>query len=150
MADWKSAAEKAAKTAKWATTMTKWLIARTKGRTTWQIVSFCGPNGCESAGIVDLIAVRKDHRPPKPGFKRGDLLEIVIIQVKGGNASWPSPDDILRLRQVGRHYRAKNIVLAVWKKGKAPTFYRMKQTVAEGCHVRDAWLELKSITEVFD
>lgn len=149
MPDWALAAEKAARSAKWATIMTKWVITRNKSRTTWKIVSFCGPNGCESAGIVDLLAVRKDHGTPKQGHKRGDLLEIVLIQVKGGSASWPSITDIARLRKVGRYYRAKNVVLAEWKKGKQPTFYRMKRTLPEGLHQKEAWVELSSISEVF-
>jgi hypothetical protein len=142
MTDRAMAAEKAARTAKWANTMTKWLISRNKGRTTWQIVSFRGPHGFESRGIVDLLAVRKDHGPPKKGFKRGDLLEIVIIQVKGGSAAWPSTDDILRLRNVGRRFKAKYVVLAVWKKGKQPTFYRMKPALLTNSSDKDAWAQV--------
>ena len=150
MTDWVAANAKAARSAKWATTMTKWLIAKNKGRTTWQIVSFCGPNGCESVGIVDLLAIRKDHNlPSKPGLKRGDLLELVLIQVKGGGAAWPSHEELLRLRKVARHYRAKHVVLAAWKKGKQPTFYRMKRTLAKDAHQNDAWVELTAISKVF-
>ena len=150
MIDWKLASEKAARTSKWATTMTRWLISRNKGRTTWHVVSFCGRHGCESTGIVDLLAVRKDHRTPKQGLKRGDLLEIVLIQVKGGSAEWPSTEDIFRLRKVGRYYRAKNIVLAEWKKGKQPTFYRMKRTLSEGFRPKEAWVEMTTtISKVF-
>lgn len=149
MTDWVLAQKRAAKTAKWATTMTKQLISLQKRRTPWQIVSFCGPNGCESAGIVDLLAVRKDHRLPKPGFKRGDLLEIILIQVKGGDAAWPSAEEIIRLRRMGRHYRAKHVLLAVWRKGNHPTLYRLKRTCSEGVHSKAAWIELTSIREVF-
>ena len=102
MPDWILAQQKAARTAKWAVTMTRWLISRIPGRTAWQIVSFLGPNICESAGIVDLLAIRKDHHQPKSGLKRGDLFEIILIQAKGGSAAWPSADDIRRLRIVAK------------------------------------------------
>ena len=62
---------KAAQTAKWATTMTKWLVSRTKSRTNWQLVEFSGPGGFESRGIVDLLAIRKDHRTSGDDLKRG-------------------------------------------------------------------------------
>ena len=94
--------KKAARTAKWATTMTKWLVTRTKSRTDWQLVEFPGPGGAESRGIVDMLAIRKDHRSPPSGPKRGDLFEIVLVQIKGGTARSPSRDDILRLRKVAR------------------------------------------------
>ena len=97
---------KAAQTAKWATTMTKWLVSRTKSRTNWQLVEFTGPGGRESRGIVDLLAIRKDHRASGDDLKRGDLFEIILLQIKGGSARWPSRNDILRLRQVARHHRA--------------------------------------------
>jgi hypothetical protein len=50
----------------------------------WQLVGFPGPGGRESAGIVDLLAIRKNHTKPKSPFKRGDLFEIILIQIKGG------------------------------------------------------------------
>ena len=150
MTDRPTASEKARRSAKWATTMTKWVISRNKGRTTWQIVSFCGPHGCESVGIVDLLAVRKDHTSPKQkGLKRGDLFEMVLIQVKGGKAAWPSVEDIDRLRKVGRFYRAKRIVLAEWKKGNQPTFYELKRSRSENSHRKGAWVELTEISKVF-
>ena len=86
MTKWDNAATKATKTAKWATTMTKWLLSRSNCRPKWQVVAFTGPNGCESAGIVNLLAIRKDHKTFKSKLKRGDLFEIIIIQVKGGSA----------------------------------------------------------------
>ena len=101
---------KAAQTAKWATTMTKWLVSRTKSRTNWQLVEFSGPGGFESRGIVDLLAIRKDHRTSGVDLKRGDLFEIILLQIKGGSARWPSRNDILRLRQVARHHRATEVV----------------------------------------
>ena len=70
-------------------------------------MEFFGKDGGESRGIVDLLAIRKDHRSPPTGLKRGDLFEIVLVQIKGGSARWPTRSDILRLRQVARHYHAK-------------------------------------------
>src|SRR5271165_4960344 len=97
--DKRSPSRKAADTARWAVTMTKVRIRRVLSRTRWQLVTFCGKAGYESAGIVDLLAVRKDHGKPKvKGMKRGDALQIVLIQVKGGRAAMPKPEDSERLR----------------------------------------------------
>ena len=63
-----------------------------------ELVSFPGPAGRESAGIVDLMAIRKNHAKSKGRFKRGDLFEIILIQIKGGGARRPKMDDIKRLR----------------------------------------------------
>jgi hypothetical protein len=111
------------RTAKWATTMTKWRIGfETGGRKLakpgvkpsrrWQLVGFPGPAGRESAGIVDLIAIRKDHATTNGKFKREDLFEIILIQIKGGGARWPNADDIRRLRAVAKRYNAKDVILA--------------------------------------
>jgi hypothetical protein len=35
--------------------------------------------GRESAGIIDLLAIRKDHAKANGKFKRGDLFEIILI-----------------------------------------------------------------------
>jgi len=125
-----SPAEKAHRTGKWAKTMTKWLMTYTsKGSKPWQIVSFEGPKGRESRGIVDLLAIRKDHREPKDEpLKAGDLFEIILIQVKGGGSGDPTKDDIKRLREVAKRYDARDIILAVWKKGKAPSLRRLEDS----------------------
>jgi hypothetical protein len=39
------------------------------------LVDFGGKTKAEARGIVDLIAIRKDHRQDRAGLKRGDLLE---------------------------------------------------------------------------
>jgi hypothetical protein len=65
------------------------------------VVDFVGPNGCESRGIVDLLAVRKNYAVHDGTLKRGDLLDIVLIQVKGGSASRPAQEDKGRLRDGG-------------------------------------------------
>lgn len=124
-----SSGKKAKKTGQWAKTMTKWLITySTKGKKHWQIVSFEGPRGGESTGIVDRLAIRKNHKLSTKSLKRGDLFEIVLIQVKGGVSKWPTEDEIHRLLKVAEFYHAKDIILAVWKKGKVPTLYRLKNT----------------------
>ena len=38
------------------------------------MITFCGPAGAESRGVVDLLAVRKDQENPMHGTKRGDAL----------------------------------------------------------------------------
>ena len=142
MADTRSPTRKAAETAKWATTMTKWLVTWTKSRTAWQLVEFSGPGGRESRGIVDLLAIRKDHRTPGADLKRGDLFEIVLLQIKGGSAIWPSRDDILRLRQVARHHRAREIVLSDWQKGNQPTLYRLARRLPANFDPKGVWREV--------
>lgn len=122
--DTRTAPEKALGTAKWARTMTKWLITHSsKGGVKWQLVEFGGENGHESYGIVDMVAIRKNHTLPANGGKRGDIFEIVLIQVKGGSAAFPSEDDVNRLLAVKDHHRADRVVLAEWKKGKKLCLY---------------------------
>lgn len=86
-------------------------------------MEFGGKTGAESRGIVDLIAIRKDHKKTREGLKRGDLFDIILIQTKGGAARRPSSSDIERLRRVALHHHARAIVLAEWKKGTRPVFY---------------------------
>ena len=88
--DWIKAERKAAQTARWAVTMTKVRIRQVLARTRWQLLTFCGRAGDESVGIVDLMAIRKDHGKPLPGTKRGDALQMILIQVKGGRAAMPT------------------------------------------------------------
>lgn len=77
-----SPGKKAQHTAKWARIMTKWLVTYTQKKgAKWNLVEFGGPNG-ESRGIVDIMAIRKNHKLPHPGLKRGDLFEIVLIQTE--------------------------------------------------------------------
>ena len=91
--NWKTAQRKAARTARWAVTMTKVRIRRVLSRTRWQLVTFSGKSGGESVGAVDLVALRKDHGKPIAGTKRGDNFQIILIQVKGGSAAMPTADD---------------------------------------------------------
>ncbi len=112
-----SPGKKAHHTAKWARTMTKWLVTYSRRNgAKWNLVDFGGRAKSESRGIVDLIAIRKDHRRDSPGLKRGDLFEIVLIQTKGGAAPRPTADDVARLKKVARHHKARAIVLAEWQR----------------------------------
>jgi len=132
---------KAQHTAKWARTMTKWLITfnRRKG-VKWNLVEFGGKTKSEARGIVDILAIRKNHRTDVNGLKRGDLFDIVLIQTKGGGARPPTDDDIARLIRVARHYKARDVVLAEWKKGTKPVFSRL---------LRKSWKETPA-GEIFD
>jgi len=133
-------AAKALRTCKWAKIMTAWLIGRNRGKgAKWHVVDFVGPNGCESRGIVDLLAVRKNHKVHDSTMKRGDLLDIVLIQVKGGSAPLPTQEDIDRLRKVAKYHRARAIVLCEWKQRKRLQLSLLK---------RNRWIPVKP-QEVF-
>jgi hypothetical protein len=107
---------KAHTTGRWAEIMFRALSKRVAKR--WRFVSFRGQGKGEWRGVVDVIAIRKDTSKPKNAeLKRGDLFEIILVQVKGGAARSPTRDDCLRLRAVARHYRARDVVLFEWKKG---------------------------------
>jgi hypothetical protein len=140
--NWSNAQLKAARTARWAVTMTKVRIRRVLSRTRWQLVSFYGKGGGESVGVVDLLAVRKDHGKPIAGTKRGDNFQIILIQVKGGGAAMPTADDAIRLRAVAKRHRASRVLLASWKKGTAARFYRLKRGSSK-------WVEVVELDEVF-
>ena len=123
-----TASQKARRTARWARTMAKWAITRARSKRKWEFVNFTGSAGSESRGIVDLLAIRKDHAA-LDGSHRGDLFEMILIQVKGGAASWPSDKDVARLRAVQQRYNARAVVLAIWKKGEV---LELHQLVPEG------------------
>jgi hypothetical protein len=123
-----SPGKKAQHTAKWARTMTKWLVTfahRTGAQ--WKLIDFGGKTKAEARGIIDLLAIRKDHRHSKRGLKRGDLFDIVLIQTKGGTAPSPTPQDILRLSKVKRHYKAKAVVLVKWHRGKKLDLFKLER-----------------------
>jgi hypothetical protein len=115
--EWLKIIEEVRKTGKMANTLAKALAKRYAYR--WQFVDFRGPGGQESAGIVDIVAIRKSgKRPANDGLKKLDLFDIILIQVKGGKADWPTDDDVKRLQLVRDEYKAQAIVLFEWKKKK--------------------------------
>lgn len=121
-----SPGRRAQRTARWARTMTKWLVTYNhRDGAKWNIVNFNGPNGAESRGIVDLLAIRKDHRSKRVGLKLGDLFEIVLIQTKGGSALRPTTQDLVRLLRVAKHYHAKAVVLVEWQCKKKLAAFRL-------------------------
>jgi hypothetical protein len=122
-----SPSAKAHHTAKWARTMTKWLVTFSRQRgALWTIVDFGGATGTESRGIIDLMAIRKDHRHESSVVKRGDLLDIVLIQTKGGSARTPTPSDLVRLTAVKRHHRARFVVLVTWIRGRELKLHELR------------------------
>ena len=109
---------------RWAEIIFRALSSRVASR--WQFVSFRGKGRGESRGVVDVLAVRRNtSEPSQQGLKRGDLLEVVLIQVKGGSARAPTANDCERLRQVARIHRASAVVLLSWKRGNNSTFSRL-------------------------
>jgi len=145
----KTPSKKAANTGKWAVTMAQVKIRQAVSHAPfprWKFISFLGPGGRESRGVVDLIAVRKDHRSSHEGLKRGDALQIILIQAKGGSAAKPTLEDGERLRRVARLHRAKDILLASWKKGKAAQFYTLRRKAVEG---KSDWIEVADLNDIF-
>src|SRR5262245_9803031 len=103
MRDATSPQAKAHTTGRWAETIFRALSSRVAKR--WKFVSFRGKGKGEWRGIIDVLAVRKDTaQPANAKLKRGDLLEIVLIQVKGGGARGPTHEDCIRLREVAKYY----------------------------------------------
>jgi hypothetical protein len=129
-------------TEKWSNTMTRWLVRFASDKEhAWRCVTFEGTSHRESRGIVDMLAIRKDHRAKGGVLKRGDLFEIILIQVKGGAAGWPHADDLRRLRVVQRRYGAKTVVLSRWRKATLLNLYSLK---ASGIG-SDAWSRAEAV-----
>jgi hypothetical protein len=125
--------------------MAKVRIRRVVAKTRWQLVTFYGPGGGEPTGVVDMLAIRKDHRAPPPGMERGDAFHIILIQVKGGGAAMPTAEDGRRLRAVAKRYSAEQSLLGVWKAGKEVRFYSLQPRHP----LRDDWMEVHDLNEVF-
>jgi hypothetical protein len=135
----------AARTAKWAVTETQVAIRRAIKDNPWphwHLLSFTGPDGRESRGVVDMIAIRKDHSDPAAGTKRGDALQLILIQVKGGSAAKPTAEDAARLRIVARRHGACSVLLATWKKGNAARFFSLHKKHPQ-------WSEVEDLRTVF-
>jgi hypothetical protein len=148
-AEFKKRFKLAAYTEKWAVTMTKVRIRQVVARAPfprWHLLTFSGPEGGESRGVVDLIAIRKDHGKPPNGLKRGDTFQIILIQVKGGYASKPTTEDSKRLRIVARKHGACGVLLASWKKGKAAQFFTLRKETSNG---KPEWTGINELDSIF-
>jgi hypothetical protein len=147
-ANYKKRFKLAAYTERWAVTMTKVSIRRAVARSPyprWHFVSFSGPDGGESRGVVDLIAIRKDHGNPRTGTKRGDGFQIILIQVKGGYAAAPTAEDGKRLRIVARYHHACGVLLATWKKGRTAKFFSLHRSANHA----NEWREVADLKVIF-
>lgn len=114
----------AGETGRWTEILFRALSNRVARR--WRFVSFRGKNKGEWRGIVDLLAIRKDtSQPASKGLKRGDLFDIILIQMKGGSARLPTIEEKRRLQEVAEHYRVKEVVLFEWKREKLTAFYTL-------------------------
>lgn len=109
----------------------------------WHLLTFAGPGGGESRGVVDMVAIRKDHALPGLGLKRGDAFQIILIQVKGGYAAKPTIEDGKRLRIVARCYGDCEVLLATWEKGNAARFFSLHPKSGE-------WNEVSDLNAVFN
>lgn len=124
----KTAPQKALETATWARTMTKVIISRNNKKPPfWHVINFLGVGKQEPSGIIDLLAIRKDHSKTC-SLPKGDGFEIILVQVKGGSAKNPSAADVQRMEAVAQRYGAKAVVLSSWKKGAAPEFRILSQS----------------------
>jgi hypothetical protein len=147
-ADYKRRFKLAAYTQRWAVTMTKVCIRQAVSGAPfprWHFVSFTGPAGRESRGIVDLIVIRKDHMA-SARFKRGDRFEIIRIQVKGGYAARPTGSDADRLRAVARYHNAQHVLLALWKKGVPVQFFSLRAKPAPD---QIDWVKVSDLNGIF-
>ena len=95
-------------------------------------------------GVVDLLAIRKYHGAAVGSMRRGDALQIILIQVKGGAAAKPTSEDAARLRAVAKRHGARDVLLATWQKGRAVRFYRLRRTTD-----REPWTEITNLDSVF-
>ncbi len=145
------AVEKAQNTEKAALEITKWRINQLASKTKWQLVEFSGKKGHEAVGIVDILAIRKNHLKTvkKAGLKPGDLFDMILIQVKGGSASWPSSNDIERMQILGRYYNADSIVLSNWKEGQLSFYHLKNMDSKKKFKSKDMWERIVSPSEIF-
>jgi len=118
--------EQAQATDRWAEIIFRALSARIADR--WKFVSFRGAGHGEWRGIVDVLAIRKDTAQPRhASLMRGDLFDIILVQMKGGGARKPSLAELRRLRLVARHYHAREVVLFQWRKGASSKFHVLRR-----------------------
>ena len=75
---------------------------------------------------MDVVAIRKDtSQPVDRALKRGDLFDMILIQIKGGSARGPTQEDCVRLCRVADLYRARAIVQFQWRKGVSSVFLEL-------------------------
>jgi hypothetical protein len=118
----------AGETDRWTEIMFRALSNRVAQR--WRFVSFRGKNKREWRGIVDVLAIRKDtSQPANKSLNRGDLFDIILIQLKGGSARLPSIEERRRLRVVSKYYRADGVVLFSWKRGRSTGLFTLSRTL---------------------
>ncbi len=134
------APSKAIKTDKWTEILFRALTARIAKR--WKFTSFRGAKGRESAGIVDVVAIRRNtKRTANTILKSGDLFDIILIQMKGGSAKRPTLDARKRLMAVKQHYGAIDVVLFEWTKQTNVSYSRLGSDLE--------WEKYNSAKEVF-
>ena len=141
--------EEAKKNEKWAVTMSKVRIRQAVARAPWprwHLLTFNGPEGGESRGVVDMIAIRKDHGGQYAGTKRGDSFQIILIQIKGGQAAKPTKGDCKRLRRVAKRDGACGILLAKWRKGTSARFFSLSPN---SDRAKEDWTEVGDLVEFF-
>ena len=86
-----------------------------------QFVEFEGEGGGESNGIIDLLSIKKNRNEEenkKHGLDNADLLDIVHIQVKGGNSKNPTSAAIRRMKKVSNYYNCRETLLSRWNPAK--------------------------------
>jgi hypothetical protein len=64
--------------------------------------------------------------------------KIIPIQTKGGSASRPTAEDVVRLSRVAEYHGAKALVLAEWRRAKKLELFRLRwQAVARKTYSAD-------------
>ncbi len=111
----------------------------------WQWVHFPPPKSGESAGIAEILAVRKRYEVLSNHqgavLKRLDALDILLINLRDHGAEMPSPEDIARMERVADLYRIGKVLLYQWnEREKTETGYRIlnRETHRFGLVVRDS------------
>ena len=122
----------------------------------WALASFESRRKYDSRGIPDMIAVRRNHKSEVGQEARypGDLLEIILIDVKGsldGEPQYPSKKkDIPRLIKVSEDHRAKKIILArCWVHKDEVAFYELDQSWNE-TYSKDPWSLKEDLRDIFE
>jgi hypothetical protein len=92
---WRRAASLAHRHSQNAKTFAKYELSK-KG---YKCISLDSKKGYEYKGVVDLVAVKRNRKNP-------DLLEVMLLQVKGGNAKI-TRDEMNRLRAATRNVKVQ-------------------------------------------